>query len=68
MAAARWRPPPDHWLVDDTLIFENMGLTKHLGNVKFLACADCEIGSTGWQCLSDESSSYVASERFPMSN
>lgn len=53
----------DHWLVDDMFMFENVGFTKDVGNVKFLVCADCEIGPIGWHCLDDKNSFYVALER-----
>ncbi|XP_058389824.1 guanine nucleotide exchange factor MSS4 isoform X1 [Diceros bicornis minor] len=53
----------EHWLVDDMFIFENVGFTKDVGNIKFLVCADCEIGPIGWHCLDDKKSFYVALER-----
>ncbi|XP_024619844.1 guanine nucleotide exchange factor MSS4 [Neophocaena asiaeorientalis asiaeorientalis] len=53
----------DHWLVEDMFTFENVGFTKDVGNIKFLVCADCEIGPIGWHCLDDKNSFYVALER-----
>uniref|UniRef100_H0VIJ1 Guanine nucleotide exchange factor MSS4 n=1 Tax=Cavia porcellus TaxID=10141 RepID=H0VIJ1_CAVPO len=53
----------DHWLVNDMFTFENVGFTKDVGNIKFLVCADCEIGPIGWHCLDDKNSFYVALER-----
>lgn len=53
----------DHWLVDDMFSFENIGFTKDVGNVKFLICADCEIGPIGWHCLDDKKSFYIALDR-----
>ncbi|XP_028855008.1 guanine nucleotide exchange factor MSS4 [Denticeps clupeoides] len=52
-----------HWLVDDMYTFENVGFTKDVGKVKYLICADCEIGPIGWHCLDDKKSFYVALER-----
>ncbi|XP_029357717.1 guanine nucleotide exchange factor MSS4 [Echeneis naucrates] len=52
-----------HWLVDDMFSFENVGFTKDVGNIKYLICADCEIGPIGWHCLDDKRSFYVALER-----
>ncbi|XP_066559592.1 guanine nucleotide exchange factor MSS4 [Amia ocellicauda] len=52
-----------HWLVDDMYAFENVGFTKDVGNVKYLICADCEIGPIGWHCVEDKKSFYVALER-----
>ncbi|KAJ8259613.1 hypothetical protein GJAV_G00171460 [Gymnothorax javanicus] len=53
----------DHWLVDDMYTFENVGFTKDVGKVKYLICADCEIGPIGWHSLDDKKSFYVALER-----
>jgi len=52
-----------HWLVDDMYIFENVGFTNDVGRIKYLICADCEIGPIGWHCLDDKKSFYVAVER-----
>ncbi|XP_048879842.1 guanine nucleotide exchange factor MSS4 [Brienomyrus brachyistius] len=52
-----------HWLVDDMYSFENVGFTKDVGKVKYLICADCEIGPIGWHCLDDKKSFYVALDR-----
>ncbi|KAM9859567.1 guanine nucleotide exchange factor MSS4 isoform 1-T2 [Aulostomus maculatus] len=52
-----------HWLVDDVYTFENVGFTKDVGRIKYLICADCEIGPIGWHCLDDKKSFYVAVER-----
>ncbi|XP_006628414.1 guanine nucleotide exchange factor MSS4 [Lepisosteus oculatus] len=52
-----------HWLVDDMYTFENVGFTKEVGKVKYLICADCEIGPIGWHSLDDKKSFYVALER-----
>lgn len=53
----------DHWLVDDMYAFENVGFTKDVGKLKYLICADCEIGPIGWHSLDDKRSFYVALER-----
>ncbi|EGW14597.1 Guanine nucleotide exchange factor MSS4 [Cricetulus griseus] len=55
----------ENWLVNDMFIFENVGFTKDVGNIKFLICADCEIGPIGWHCIDDKNSFYVALESFP---
>ncbi|KAL2091177.1 hypothetical protein ACEWY4_013440 [Coilia grayii] len=52
-----------HWLVYDMFDFENVGFTKDVGKIKYLICADCEIGPIGWHCLDDKKSFYVALER-----
>ncbi|XP_059509501.1 guanine nucleotide exchange factor MSS4 [Stegostoma tigrinum] len=53
----------DHWFVDDMYTFENVGFTKNVNNIKYLVCADCEIGPIGWHCLDDKKSFYVALDR-----
>ncbi|XP_028302545.1 guanine nucleotide exchange factor MSS4 [Gouania willdenowi] len=52
-----------HWLVGDMFVFENVGFTNNVGRIKFLICADCEIGPIGWHCLDDKTSYYVALDR-----
>ncbi|XP_047203883.1 guanine nucleotide exchange factor MSS4 [Girardinichthys multiradiatus] len=52
-----------HWLVDDMFSFENVGFTKDVGRIKYLICADCEIGPIGWHCLDDKKQFYVALDR-----
>ncbi|XP_029990732.1 guanine nucleotide exchange factor MSS4 [Sphaeramia orbicularis] len=52
-----------HWLVPDMYDFENVGFTNNVGRIKYLICADCEIGPIGWHCLDDKRSFYVALER-----
>ncbi|CAG2065157.1 unnamed protein product, partial [Timema podura] len=38
----------DYWLVEDMYSFENVGFSHSVGGVKYLACADCEVGPIGW--------------------
>lgn len=52
-----------HWFVDDMFTFENVGFTKDVGRIKYLICADCEIGPIGWHCLDDKKCFYVAVDR-----
>ncbi|XP_068450571.1 guanine nucleotide exchange factor MSS4 [Clinocottus analis] len=52
-----------HWFVDDMYTFENVGFTKDVGRIKYLICADCEIGPIGWHSLDDKKSFYVAVDR-----
>ena len=39
------------WLVEDMYLFENMGFSKTVDNVKYLACAECDVGPIGWHDL-----------------
>ena len=51
------------WLVVDMWTFDNVGFTKTLNNIKYLICADCEIGPIGYQDLNDPKHLYVAHSR-----
>lgn len=42
--------------------FENVGFSKPVGNVKYLVCADCEMGPIGWH-YTDSKLCYVADQR-----
>lgn len=52
----------DYWRVDNIFTFENIGFSNTVDNVKYLTCADCEIGPIGWHNISNEKS-YVALAR-----
>ncbi|XP_058815017.1 guanine nucleotide exchange factor MSS4 homolog [Topomyia yanbarensis] len=41
----------DFWVVGDMFTFENIGLSHTVNNVKYLICADCEIGPVGYHDL-----------------
>lgn len=51
------------WLVSNMYHFENVGFSKNVGTVKFLVCADCEIGPIGWHDTGDRTKFFVAAER-----
>ncbi|XP_063218400.1 guanine nucleotide exchange factor MSS4 [Bacillus rossius redtenbacheri] len=52
----------DYWMVDDMYFFENVGFSYTVGGVKYLACADCEVGPIGW-FDTEAKISYVALSR-----
>lgn len=52
----------DYWMVDDIYMFENIGVSHTVDNIKYLACADCERGPVGWHDLSTKKS-YIALSR-----
>ncbi|XP_046730831.1 guanine nucleotide exchange factor MSS4 isoform X2 [Silurus meridionalis] len=52
-----------HWLVDDMYTFENVGFTKDVGRIKYLVCADCEIGPIGWHSLDEKKCFYISLDR-----
>ena len=51
------------WLINDMLVFENIGFTNAVDNMKYLICADCEIGPVGVQNLDKPNEFLVAFER-----
>uniref|UniRef100_A0A8D8YLB2 Guanine nucleotide exchange factor MSS4 n=1 Tax=Cacopsylla melanoneura TaxID=428564 RepID=A0A8D8YLB2_9HEMI len=52
----------DFWQVDDIYTFENVGFTNTISGLKYLACADCEMGPIGYYDP-DSKLSYVAFTR-----
>ncbi|XP_013786625.1 guanine nucleotide exchange factor MSS4-like isoform X2 [Limulus polyphemus] len=50
------------WCVDDIYSFENVGFSSTVGQIKYLTCADCEIGPIGWHDLLTKKS-YIAPNR-----
>jgi len=56
------------WAVKDMFAFENVGFCNTVDNVKYLACADCEVGPIGAH-FTDQTTKvyYVAPERVDMS-
>lgn len=51
--------PTEYWCVDNMYAFENVGFSKTVDGVKYLICADCEIGPIGWHDL-DTKLSYIS--------
>ncbi|XP_031562012.1 guanine nucleotide exchange factor MSS4-like [Actinia tenebrosa] len=52
-----------HWMVENMMTFENVGFSKTVNSIKYLTCADCEIGPIGWHDIQDRKLSYVSLER-----
>ena len=50
----------DHWLVSDMYTFENVGFSNTVGTLKYLICADCEIGPIGWHDIAVKNEFYVS--------
>ena len=51
------------WTVSDMFTFENVGFSKNVGTIKYLICADCEVGPLGWHNITDKTSFLVALDR-----
>uniref|UniRef100_A0A1B0CDC8 Guanine nucleotide exchange factor n=1 Tax=Lutzomyia longipalpis TaxID=7200 RepID=A0A1B0CDC8_LUTLO len=52
----------DFWKVDDMLTFENIGFSHTVKEIKYLVCADCEMGPVGYHDIPSKKS-YVALSR-----
>ena len=50
------------WLVPDMFLFENIGFSHEQGELKYLVCADCEIGPLGFQRKGDDSCFYLCAD------
>ena len=52
------------YVVNDMYDFDNIGFTKSVDNntIKYLICADCEVGPLGWHCISSKKN-FVALAR-----
>ncbi|KAL5022792.1 hypothetical protein ScPMuIL_001947 [Solemya velum] len=55
------------WVVDDMFTFENIGFSNTVDRIKYLICADCEIGPIGWHDISDKKAFYIAVDRIKCS-
>ncbi|KAH3769153.1 hypothetical protein DPMN_170401 [Dreissena polymorpha] len=53
----------DFWLVDDMFTFENVGFSNTVDNIKFLICADCEIGPIGYHDTRNNKEYLIAHDR-----
>ncbi|VDI26953.1 guanine nucleotide exchange factor MSS4-like [Mytilus galloprovincialis] len=53
----------DFWKVGDMFTFENVGFCNTVDNIKYLVCADCEVGPIGWHDISDKTAYYIALDR-----
>lgn len=54
----------DFWLVTGMYTFENVGFTNTVsGDIKYMTCADCEVGPIGWSSLQDKNNFYIAFDR-----
>lgn len=51
------------WVVHDMYKFENVGFCKAIGTLKFLMCADCEIGPVGVHDTREPTGFFVSTDR-----
>lgn len=43
--------------------FDNVGFSKTIGTVKYLSCADCDLGPIGYHDTADTQKEYLVSIR-----
>ena len=56
----------DFWLIQGMYTFENVGFTNTVAGdvpVKYMICADCEVGPIGWSSPDDRNNFYIALDR-----
>lgn len=53
----------DFWMVEDMFIFENVGFCNTVENMKYLICADCEVGPVGYHDIRNKKEFYIAHDR-----
>ena len=57
----------DFWVVDDMFTFENVGFSNTVDGIKYLICADCEVGPIGWHDIADKKAFYISTSRIKYS-
>ncbi|GAU96329.1 hypothetical protein RvY_07790 [Ramazzottius varieornatus] len=53
----------DFWMVKDMYTFENVGFSHAVGKLKYLTCADCEVGPIGYHDMEKLNEFFVAWSR-----
>ncbi|KAI8393660.1 Mss4-like protein [Radiomyces spectabilis] len=51
------------WRVTNMMDFENVGFSKAVGPVKYLSCADCDIGPLGYHDTTTEPKEFLICAR-----
>ncbi|KAI8339168.1 Mss4-like protein, partial [Chlamydoabsidia padenii] len=49
------------WCLSDMMDFDNVGFSKTIGTIKYLSCADCDIGPIGYHDTADSPKEYLVS-------
>ena len=50
----------EFWSVTDMFAFENVGFCNTINDIKYLACADCEVGPIGAHLMSNKNMFYIS--------
>ncbi|KAL1922028.1 uncharacterized protein VTP21DRAFT_10670 [Calcarisporiella thermophila] len=51
--------PQRYWLIRKMMDFENIGFSKTVGTVKYLSCADCDVGPLGMHDTDGQEKEYL---------
>ena len=51
------------WQIEDMMTFENVGFLRTVDNIKYLICADCEVGPIGYHVIDEPKLFFVAIDR-----
>ena len=57
----------EYWMVDNMMTFENVGFSHNVGTIKYLACADCEVGPIGYHDTQAPKEFFIAASRIKYS-
>ncbi|CAO3587994.1 unnamed protein product [Absidia cylindrospora] len=49
------------WCLADMMDFDNVGFSKTIGTVKYLSCADCNLGPIGYHDTASDPKEYLVS-------
>ncbi|KAI9276224.1 Mss4-like protein [Sporodiniella umbellata] len=50
-----------YWSVDNVMGFENLGFSKTVNAIKYLSCADCDLGPLGYHVINQKPEEYLLS-------
>ena len=53
----------DCWVLKDMFDFDNVGFSNTVGTIKYLICADCEVGPIGWHDTTVRDQFFIAISR-----
>ncbi|KAG0163001.1 hypothetical protein DFQ28_000492 [Apophysomyces sp. BC1034] len=53
----------DFWCLTSMMDFDNIGFSKPVGSIKFLSCADCDIGPIGYHDTASKPEEFLISIR-----
>ena len=53
----------DCWVLKDMFDFDNVGFFNTVKTIKYLVCADCEVGPIGWHDTTVKNEFFIAVDR-----